>query len=240
MAASAGTALKISHSGLNQAKGQVRAILVSPSDAELAVEKLKAFPVSKFGSSRWIRQHADLERLNTQAHINAQAQADPYVLEAFITFDKLPCLLKELLAAEIWTDKVLPIAINSVTASNSLRVYYLMHHEAVLVNLLEVFLYHQHAAEALGDGIVDLVDYISRRLGELIARTYREQREERARRKRRRRKEKGKGKEESDGRAGEAALPQSQDEAHMEKAREAARAYAEKLAAPGAIMQQVA
>lgn len=144
--------------------------MVSASAAEEAVEKFRSFPVCKFGSSSWIRQHASLERLNTQAHINAQAQADPYVLEAFITFDRMPSLLRELLATEIWVDRIMPNIVNDVTSANSLRAYYLMHHEAVLVNLLEVFFYHSHAAEALGDGLVDLVDYISRRMGELIAR----------------------------------------------------------------------
>lgn len=92
------------------------------------------------------------------------------MLESFITFEKVPELLKELLAAEIWADKVLPRLAADVSQQNSLRAYYLIHHEAVLVNLLEVFLFHSYAAEALGDGLVDLVDYIARRMRELIAR----------------------------------------------------------------------
>lgn len=40
--------------------------------------------------------------------------------------------------------------------------------EAVIVNMLEVFLYHDYAAEALGDSIVDLVDFCMRKVSFMI------------------------------------------------------------------------
>lgn len=40
--------------------------------------------------------------------------------------------------------------------------------EAVIVNMLEVFLYHDYAAEALGDGVVDLIDFAMRKVTYLI------------------------------------------------------------------------
>jgi hypothetical protein len=44
-----------------------------------------------------------------------------------------------------------------------------LYHEATLVNLFEVVLYHKHACEACGDNIVELVDYCARKLTYLNA-----------------------------------------------------------------------
>lgn len=57
-----------------------------------------------------------------------------------------------------------------------------LYHEASLVNLLECLLYHPSAVEALGDAVVDLVDFCARRLGGLVARGARLQRRDRQRR----------------------------------------------------------
>lgn len=54
-----------------------------------------------------------------------------------------------------------------------LRTYYTLHHEAVLVNLLETVLYHAYAAEALGDdALLGLVDYAVRQVNRLIMSTH--------------------------------------------------------------------
>jgi hypothetical protein len=54
-----------------------------------------------------------------------------------------------------------------------LRTYYTLHHEAVLVNLLETVLYHSYAAEALGDdALLGLVDYAMRQVNRLIMSTH--------------------------------------------------------------------
>ncbi|PFH34984.1 hypothetical protein BESB_058710 [Besnoitia besnoiti] len=45
-----------------------------------------------------------------------------------------------------------------------------IYHEALLINLLEVLLYHKTAAQAAGDYIVDLVDYINRKVIYLLSR----------------------------------------------------------------------
>jgi zinc finger MYND domain-containing protein 10 len=43
-----------------------------------------------------------------------------------------------------------------------------LYHEATLVNLLETVLYHQDVCLAVGDSILDLVDYCYRKLTEFI------------------------------------------------------------------------
>ena len=40
-----------------------------------------------FGS--WYKQHETLDRLNIQAHKNALQSSDEYVMESFVTFDKV-------------------------------------------------------------------------------------------------------------------------------------------------------
>ena len=38
---------------------------------------------------RWYKQHETLDRLNIQAHKNAMATTDEFVMETFVTFDKV-------------------------------------------------------------------------------------------------------------------------------------------------------
>jgi hypothetical protein len=65
-----------------------------------------------------------------------------------------------------------------VCVTGSLQVY----HEALLCNLLECVLFHSSAVEALGDASVDLIDFVARRLGYLVARGLRLQKRERQKR----------------------------------------------------------
>ena len=39
--------------------------------------------------TRWYKQHETLDRLNIQAHKNAMQSSDEYVMESFVTFDKV-------------------------------------------------------------------------------------------------------------------------------------------------------
>lgn len=56
------------------------------------------------------------------------------------------------------------------TALRAPRLLAQLYHEAVLVNMLEVFCFHDYALEAMGDGLVDLIDYVMRRVAELVTR----------------------------------------------------------------------
>jgi zinc finger MYND domain-containing protein 10 len=97
------------------------------------------------------------------------------VLSAALTHDKLPLLVHALLTAELWREHVLPELLDHVSrggSSLSMRVYFVLHHECVLANLLECLLYHDYAATAVGDGLLDLVDYCARRVAQLVAVTH--------------------------------------------------------------------
>ena len=91
-----------------------------------------------------------MEKLNLQAHENAISNSDEYVLEAIITFDKVDVLIHDLLTIEVWKESVYPLLLPDIGEKNAMRLYFVLYHEATLVNLLELFFYHKHFAEAGG------------------------------------------------------------------------------------------
>ena len=70
------------------------------ADAERWVSTLRAFSVSELGGSAFTAQHARCEELNALAHRAAAASSDNFVLSALLTHDKLPVLLRCLLALD--------------------------------------------------------------------------------------------------------------------------------------------
>lgn len=120
----------------------------------------------------WLKQHHTYEQLNLAAHATARTNSDNYVLAAALTFDKLPILVHSLLSVEVWREHVypclLPYLANHGNTTIIMRTFFILHNECVLSNLLECLLYHDYAAEALGDSLLDLIDYCSRRVTTLI------------------------------------------------------------------------
>jgi hypothetical protein len=78
------------------------------------------------GWRRWVEQHHSIERLNAQAHVNARNKSDPFVLESLITFEKLPTLIKMLVSAEAWIDRIFPSVQATIPAGRSMRAYYMV------------------------------------------------------------------------------------------------------------------
>ncbi|CAM9182135.1 unnamed protein product, partial [Phaeothamnion confervicola] len=147
------------------------AVPVLPVDeAERYVESLKEFRMEDVGSGPWLRQHERLVRLNLQAHQNAMARTDEFVLEAIMTFDKIPVLVHELLLIEAWREFVFPRLCETELFQSgrvNMRAYFTLYHEATLTNLLEVVLYHRHVCEKAGELLVEVVDYAARRVAAL-------------------------------------------------------------------------
>ncbi|KAA0147302.1 hypothetical protein FNF27_07038 [Cafeteria roenbergensis] len=143
--------------------GEVAGNIMMAPEAERLVEGLEALPLLEYGTDKWVDQHHALERLNAQAHVNARNRSDPFVLEALITFDKLPTVVQMLVTAEAWIDRVFPRLEGRLPDDRSMRAYYMLYHEALLINLLECLLYHESAAEALGDGVacVGILRYLA-------------------------------------------------------------------------------
>tara|TARA_B110000090_G_scaffold206533_1_gene256141 strand:+ start:92 stop:1927 length:1836 start_codon:yes stop_codon:yes gene_type:complete len=139
--------------------------VITASECERLVESLQPFPLEQVGSEKWLLQHEVLEKLNMQAHHCAKANADDFVLEALVTFDKLPVVVHELIVMEAWRENVYPLMEKDVLRQgSSMRAYFTLYHEATLANLLETIFYHDYAAESVGDTIIELIDWCARRL----------------------------------------------------------------------------
>lgn len=150
--------------------GGVKQVLLA-TEAELYIEELKTYPLKETGSPKWMSQHEFIEKLNMQAIISATSQTDEFIKELLITLEKIPVLIHELLAVELWKDKVFPkILETGYDPQTTLPVYFVLFHEATVISLLETILYHKEACEAAGDCILDLADYCLRRISVLIAR----------------------------------------------------------------------
>lgn len=142
-------------------------MVVDPQEAERFVESLRKFEIEEVGSSDWMLQHERLEKLNVQAHQSAMSNSDEYVLESLLTFNKLEVIIHSLIVIEAWKENMYPRLLERVAGRNTMRVYFILYHEATLVNLLEVLLYHKHIAEHSGEQAIELVDYCARKLTRL-------------------------------------------------------------------------
>ena len=171
--------------------------IISSADAERFAEGLRTFELSEIGSKAWMQQHKRLEQLNLQAHASAQSDSDNYVVEALLTFEKFPVILHSLLSTEAWLDYLLPklserlfgagtsaggngsestssstssvqLPPISVQRAYAMRIYFIIYHEATLANMLECMLYHDYAAQAFGDTIIELIDYCARKIAHLV------------------------------------------------------------------------
>uniref|UniRef100_A0A7S2RRX2 Uncharacterized protein n=1 Tax=Mucochytrium quahogii TaxID=96639 RepID=A0A7S2RRX2_9STRA len=151
-------------------------MVLRADEAERAIESLHELQVSSVGESGWMKQHVLLQKLNLQAHESVQANADNFVLELLVTHDKLTVVLHELLVIEAWREKVLANeqVRKHLAKSCSIRGYHAAYQEGAICNLLEVVLYHDYAALACGDMLIELVDYCCRRVRWLCEMSIRE------------------------------------------------------------------
>ncbi|XP_052781219.1 zinc finger MYND domain-containing protein 10-like [Mya arenaria] len=144
-----------------------------PVEAEAAVESLKQFPLKEIGGPKWSVQHEVLEKLNMQAILNASAQEDEFVKDYLITCDKLSLLIYDLLATEVWKEKVFSEILDTedFDPKTTFPLYMVLYHEATVINLLETTMFYREVCEAAEDCVLDLVDYCYRKLTQLIARS---------------------------------------------------------------------
>jgi hypothetical protein len=94
--------------------------------------------------------------------------SDEYVMESFVTFDKMKTLIYDLLMTEVWKEELYPLLKKELNEVNSIRSYMAMYHEASVCNLLEVFLYNRTACESADDVLVELIDYAYRKFARLV------------------------------------------------------------------------
>jgi len=160
-------------------------VLISVSEAESIVESLESFTVEDIGSSPFLHMYGyQVERLSLQAHATAKVPdcGDEYVVEAILTFGKIPTLVRTLISIELWRTMVLNPKPSSRPSApeyepstsllhllakngNSLRTAFTLHTETTLVCLLNLILYRKEGCiEMDSETAVALVDYCARQL----------------------------------------------------------------------------
>jgi zinc finger MYND domain-containing protein 10 len=141
--------------------------IIDYAEAERYVEELREFDIEEVGNSDWMEQHRRIEKLNVQAHQSASANNEEFVLESILTFEKMDVLIHDLLIIEAWKENVYPELLDRVAGRNTMRIYFILYHEATLINLMEVLFYHKHVCSQCGEKFIELVDYCARKLTRL-------------------------------------------------------------------------
>ncbi|XP_077133168.1 zinc finger MYND domain-containing protein 10 isoform X1 [Ranitomeya variabilis] len=141
-------------------------------EAEGMVQSLQSFTVRDTGSGGWLKQHEYLEKLNMQAIVNASAGQEEMIKDLLVTHGKVSTLIRELIAVEIWKQKVFPVIseLQDFQPRSTFPLYMVIHHEATIINLLETIFYHKDVCESAEDLLLDLIDYCHRKLTVLLSR----------------------------------------------------------------------
>ena len=140
------------------------------NEAESFVENLKTLQIKDIGTEKWEAQRERVEKLNIQAVVDATNLVEESIKELLLTHDKIPILIHELIALDLWKRNVLPAIFEmEFNAETSFPAYVIMFYEAILVGLLEVLLYHSECCEAAGDTLHDLLQYCQGKLVWLLA-----------------------------------------------------------------------
>mmetsp|Transcript_118553 Transcript_118553/g.336094 ORF Transcript_118553/g.336094 Transcript_118553/m.336094 type:complete len:522 (-) Transcript_118553:762-2327(-) len=141
---------------------------LTPFEVEHFIQDLKEFKLEEVGGPRWLTQHERIEKLNWTAHNQAKEGLDEYVVDQLNTQEKVPLLICDLMLIELWKERVWPLVKAELVGFSSLRSYIPVYHEASVVNLLEICLFHRTACEEAGDALVDLADYCARKLRHVL------------------------------------------------------------------------
>ncbi|XP_069849579.1 zinc finger MYND domain-containing protein 10 [Dipodomys merriami] len=147
--------------------------LLLPGEADVLIRGLRSFQLLEMGSEGWSRQHEHLEKLNMQAILDATVSQGEPIQELLATHGKIPTLVEELIAVEMWKQKVFPVLckLEDFKPQNTFPIYMVIHHEASIINLLETVFFYKEVCESAEDTVLDLVDYCHRKLTLLVART---------------------------------------------------------------------
>lgn len=142
--------------------------VVQPEEIDIFVQSIKGFNVSEIGSKSWLEHHERILKLNQQAIIEASSCREEVVKELLIIQDKLEILVHEAYSIFVWRTKILPKLLKCENISGSFFIYTVLYHESAVVSLLEIVLYHESSCEALGDAVIDLIDYCVQSITQLI------------------------------------------------------------------------
>ncbi|KAI8833375.1 hypothetical protein BC829DRAFT_448712 [Chytridium lagenaria] len=139
---------------------------ISAFEAEHLIESIQELQIADIGSSRWFQQHKSIEKLNIQAHMSTQNNTDPFITELFVSTNKVKTLVHNLLVIEAWKTKIFPKVVKEAAVA-SVRAYFILFHEATLLNLLEVIMYSKEATMSIDEYLYPLVNYCARKFSYL-------------------------------------------------------------------------
>lgn len=143
--------------------------IVAPEELEYFVKSIRSFAVVEIGSTAWIQNHEIMLKLNQQAHIDVVLHQEEAVKEFLVIEAKLPVLVNELFTIIVWRCKVLPRLLEiEPNPSATFMLYTVLFHEATVISLIEICLFHQNGCESLADSVLDLIDYCLQSLTQLI------------------------------------------------------------------------
>lgn len=144
--------------------------IIRSDEYDLCVLCIRPFDVSVIGTDPWLDVHENLVKLSQQAILEASTHREELAKELLIAEDKLVVFVHEIYCILVWRTKVLPQLIDvDVTQSNvNFILYTILYHEAVVVSLLEICLYHEDGCAALAECTIDLIDYCAHAITQLI------------------------------------------------------------------------
>lgn len=142
--------------------------VVQPEEIDFFIQSIREFQVSEVGGKSWLEAHERTLKLNQQSIIEASGNREEIVKELLVIQDKLPTLVHELYCVLVWRIKVLPKLLKCEEIAATFFIYCVLFHESILVSLLETVLYHENSCEALGEVVIDLIDYCVHGVVDLI------------------------------------------------------------------------
>ena len=136
---------------------------------EIISKKINEITYEQIGSGEFIRHHAYLSKLNMQEMKNILTGGEDIIMTQFIDHDKLKLLIKELYIINTFKEKVYPTIKDKIIHLSSIKSYFILYHEAVIINLLENFLYSITACQACEDYLVDVIEYCYKMISKYIS-----------------------------------------------------------------------
>ena len=140
------------------------------TEAELMVDSLQVIDLPEYGSVRWLNQHENLEKLNMQAVLSASRNEDEFIKDFLVSSGKINLLLGDIIMTDVWKRFVFP-AMKQLghEPKTSIFLYTGLYHEVTVISLLESALFHGEAVESLDENLLDLIDFIYRKLMDLTS-----------------------------------------------------------------------
>lgn len=144
--------------------------IIQPEEYDLCVQQIRPFDVLAIGTEPWLDAHENLMKLNQQAIVEASTYREELVKELLIINDKIVILVHEAYCILVWRTKVLPrlLSADQERTNANFILYTILYHEAMVVSLLEMCLYHENGCAALNDATMDLIDYCAHAITQLI------------------------------------------------------------------------